>query len=82
MDPDNEVPVTIFCSCGARLRGVMIETEKTWETHVKNGANHVEAGHTVWVRGKPVNADIIAMVNGQPTSKAGQMRVPEYGDPR
>lgn len=78
-EEDRVTRMTIYCSCGEALAGFMVETERAWETRVHRGADHVEAGHTIWVRGRPVTKEIIAMVNGQPT---GKMSAPTYTDPR
>lgn len=77
--PADAPRVTIYCSCGEALRGFLVETETAYETRILHGADHINAGHTVWVRGNPVNLETLRILAGEPTSK---MSAPTYQDPR
>lgn len=79
MATGDKVEITCYCSCGDALKGEVEETDIAYETHVWNAAGHLQDGHTVWVRGNPVNMNTVRASQGLPTDKRMSAN---YVDPR
>ena len=57
----NEVAITVHCSCGATLKGVLQETDVAWETHVVDGVSHLKDGHTIVINEHEITYDLLLL---------------------